>query len=68
MQGIGSPNRSVRGAGSGPGTPGQCEAGCQGSGTAGAGTAGTAASVTREYVPTGNRSSKFEGPTDGKRV
>ena len=54
MQGIGSPNRSVRGAGSGPGTPGQCEAGCQGSGTAGAGTAGNAASVTREYVPTGN--------------
>ena len=26
------PNRSVRGAGSDPGIPGQCEAGCQGSG------------------------------------
>ena len=50
MQGTGSPGRSVGGAGSGPGTPGQCEAGCQGSGTAGAGTAGNAASVTREYT------------------
>ena len=68
MQGIGSPNRSVRGAGSGPGTPGQCEAGCQGSGAAGAGTAGTAASVTREYVPTGNMNVNAGNPATAPDV